>query len=161
LPPLSPAQARQVDKTCDRFEAAWKAGQRPQPEAYLGAADEPMRSTLLRQLLFLDWDYRRRAGEGPSAADYHARFPGDAALIEAVAREMTEVAEWTPVASGASGAQPETWPEVGAPSLRDETVADVATNSTRYHLSQEIGRGGIGVVFRGRDRHLGRELAVK
>src|SRR5262249_23352665 len=31
----------------------------------------------------------------------------------------------------------------------------------RYELLREVGQGGIGVVFRGRDRHLGRELAVK
>ena len=31
----------------------------------------------------------------------------------------------------------------------------------RYELLHEVGRGGIGVVLRGRDRHLGRELAVK
>ena len=30
LPPrLSPAKARRIDQTCDRFEAAWKAGRRP------------------------------------------------------------------------------------------------------------------------------------
>ena len=32
---------------------------------------------------------------------------------------------------------------------------------SRYELGEEIGRGGIGVVFRARDRVLGRELAVK
>jgi serine/threonine-protein kinase len=31
----------------------------------------------------------------------------------------------------------------------------------RYELLQEVGQGGIGVVFRARDRLLGRELAVK
>src|SRR4029077_12264736 len=43
-----------------------------------------------------------------------------------------------------------------------EALAD-APNGTadRYELDREIGRGGIGVVFRGRDRVLGRELAVK
>ena len=31
----------------------------------------------------------------------------------------------------------------------------------RYELFEEVGRGGIGIVFRGRDRILGRTLAVK
>ena len=31
LPRLSPAEARLIDRTCDRFEAAWKAGHRPFP----------------------------------------------------------------------------------------------------------------------------------
>src|SRR5262249_35816454 len=69
LPPLSPAEARQIDQTCDRFEAAWKAGQRPHPEEYLVTAGGSARSALLRQLLLLDWDYRRRAGDDPRAGD--------------------------------------------------------------------------------------------
>src|SRR5262245_29758723 len=90
LPPLSPAAARQVDQTCDRFEAAWKARPRPRLEDYLDTGGEPERSALLRQLLLLDWDYRRRAGDDPRAAAYHARFPSDPALIEAVCRAMSE-----------------------------------------------------------------------
>ena len=49
LPSLSPAEARQIDQACDRFEAAWKAGQRPHPEEYLGTAGEPERSATLRR----------------------------------------------------------------------------------------------------------------
>jgi len=32
---------------------------------------------------------------------------------------------------------------------------------TRYDVLDEIGRGGMGIVFRGRDRELGREVAIK
>src|SRR5437588_9853908 len=94
-PPVSPAEARQIDRACDRFEAAWQAGRPPQPEEYLDAAGEPVRSALLRQLLLLDWDYRRRAGDDPTPGDYRTRFPGDSTLIEDVRREMTESAGTT------------------------------------------------------------------
>ena len=132
VPPLSPASARHIDQICDRFEAAWKSDQRPHPEDFLDAVDEPDRSALLRQLLLLDWDYRRRVGDQPRTDDYTTRFPSDTTLIEVVGREISEA------------------------------LAD-APNGTadRYELDREIGRGGIGVVFRGRDRLLGRELAVK
>src|SRR5262245_30497935 len=87
---LSPGEARLVDQTCDRFEAAWKAGQRPDLGEFLGTVAEPVRSALLRQLLFLDWDYRRRANDVPRESDYRACFPGDTALIEDVCREMSD-----------------------------------------------------------------------
>src|SRR5262245_18637393 len=109
-PPLSPAEARQIDQACDRFEAAWKAGQRPHPEDCLGTAGEPVRTALLRQLLLLDWDYRRRAGDDPRAADYHPRFPGDPDVIEAVCREMTESSDRKFLGAGASHAPPEPLP---------------------------------------------------
>ncbi len=163
LSSLSPLQARQIDQTCDRFESAWKAGQRPHPEEYLGTAGEPERSALLRQLLLLDWDYRRRAEDNPRAGDYHARCPGDSVLIEDVSREMTESHDRTRV--GTDGAVDggrgtvDGREEGSSPSTVHRPPPTSPT--ARYDLLQEVGQGGIGVVFRGRDRLLGRELAVK
>ena len=161
LPPLSPAEARQIDQTCDRFEAAWKAGQRPHPEEYLVTAGGSARSALLRQLLLLDWDYRRRAGDDPRAGDYQVRFPGELALIEAVSREMTESPDSTCLGSAGPHARHSPWSGARAPDVPGETVAATEGGSARYELLQEVGQGGIGVVFRGCDRLLGRELAVK
>jgi eukaryotic-like serine/threonine-protein kinase len=161
LPPLSPAEARQIDQTCDRFEAAWKAGQRPHPEEYLVTAGGSARSALLRQLLLLDWDYRRRAGDDPRAGDYQVRFPGELALIEAVSREMTESPDSTCLGSAGPHARHSPCSGARAPDVPGEAVAATEGGSARYELLQELGQGGIGVVFRGCDRLLGRELAVK
>ena len=38
LSALSPAEAWHIDQTCDRFEATWKTGARPDPADYLGSA---------------------------------------------------------------------------------------------------------------------------
>src|SRR5262249_3785491 len=168
LPTLSPAEARRIDQACDRFEAAWKAGQRPHPGAYLGTGGEPERSALLRQLLLLDWDYRRRAGDDPQAGDYHARFPGDSAVIEGVCRAMTESGDSTcerPVRRHSLDTPWSGGEEVGRtdnpPHAEEAGRIDNPSHPDRYELLQEVGQGGIGVVFRGRDRLLGRELAVK
>ena len=132
LPQLSPDEARRVDQTCDRFEAALKANQRTRPEEYLGEAGEPERSALLRQLLILDWDYRRRAADDPHAADYHARFPNDAALIDEVAREMTESPGSTD--TGADGLGARRGMDAGGPSRR--------VRGARSDLSGHSKKGG-------------------
>jgi serine/threonine-protein kinase len=76
---------RRANQECDRFEAAWKAGQRPRIEDHLAAVPEPERSELLRELLPLEVDYRRLAGELPPAEEFLARFPTlDRAWLEDV-----------------------------------------------------------------------------
>jgi serine/threonine protein kinase/tetratricopeptide (TPR) repeat protein len=153
-PPLSPAHARQIDQACDRFEAAWKAGQRPRPEEYLAPANEPARSALLRQLLILDWDYRRRAGENPCPSDYLALFPGDAALIDAVGREVTEpsVAVDDPGEGICEAATIPPAPVQEAPGMRIGP----------YKLLQQIGEGGMGTVFMAEQRQpVQRKVALK
>src|SRR5437764_14976572 len=75
--PLS--RARHVDQRCDQFEAAWQAAGQgsaiPRLEDYVTGVPEPEHGILLRELLVLDLDYRRRAGQQPQAAEYLARFP--------------------------------------------------------------------------------------
>jgi serine/threonine protein kinase/WD40 repeat protein len=141
-PALSPAQARQIDRACDRFEAAWKAGRRPDPREHLGAVAEPVRSALLRQLLLLDWDYRCRAGDEPCPGDYQARFPGDAALVEGVRREMAEGPDSTRAGS--------VEPPAGSPvvTVEEPPVGECpGALIGPYKLVQQIGEGGMGAVW--------------
>jgi tetratricopeptide (TPR) repeat protein/tRNA A-37 threonylcarbamoyl transferase component Bud32 len=77
--PLAPRYALHVNEVCDRFEAVWKAAgpgaPLPRIEEHLGDTPEPERSALLRRLVILDLDWRRRRGEAPTAEDYQSRFP--------------------------------------------------------------------------------------
>jgi serine/threonine-protein kinase len=70
---LSADQLRQVDAICNRFEDAWKAGQRPVLEEYLRDVPEPVRSVLLADLIVLDVEGRRQAGEDVRPEDYRDR----------------------------------------------------------------------------------------
>lgn len=89
---LAPEIFRQVDKVCQRFEAAWKAGHRPPISPYLSDIEEPIRSALLGELILLDWEYRARRGEQPAAADYYRQFPRDIAAVEAAVRQSADSA---------------------------------------------------------------------
>jgi tRNA A-37 threonylcarbamoyl transferase component Bud32 len=159
-PPLSAEQAREIDRTCDRFERVWKAGKvRPRLQEYLAGFDGPIRTALLRQLLLLDWDYRIRAGDSPSADLYQLEFPGDFGLIARVSSEMANACADTPPISGHFGRSATPWNDAGMASDRVEPLLEAG--ASRYELLEEIGHGGTGVVFRGLDRVLERELAVK
>jgi serine/threonine protein kinase len=160
-PPLSPHGAREIDRECDRFEAAWKSGQRPDLEATVQRVSEPLRSALLRQLLLLDCDYRRRAGDAPSTADYRGRFPKHSTLIEEVVRDISAHSPSTRDFSNDPHRGPTPWTDDSPGGVDDEALTSGTGDSARYELLNEVGHGGIGIVLRGRDRELGRELAVK
>jgi serine/threonine-protein kinase len=70
-----PAVEVWIDAICDRFEATWRQGGKPTIEDYLSDSPEPGHPTLLRELILLDIDYRRRHGETPTMQEYQQRFP--------------------------------------------------------------------------------------
>src|SRR5262244_2596091 len=77
-----------IDRVCDRYEAAWEQEGRPRVEDYLGELDVADRPALLRDLLAAELDARRRRGERPEPGEYHDRFPGDSAVVDAAFTTM-------------------------------------------------------------------------
>jgi hypothetical protein len=67
--------ASNINKICDRFEAAWNKKQHPRIESYLENTVEPEHAVLLGELLTLELELRLKSGEQPTLADYKARFP--------------------------------------------------------------------------------------
>src|SRR5260370_14259336 len=52
--------SRRNSAVCKRLEAAWRAGQVPHPEDFLGDAQGVEREALLRELLAVDREWRRQ-----------------------------------------------------------------------------------------------------
>src|SRR5262249_38931420 len=73
--PLPLDLAREVERLCDRFEAAWRSGSPPRLEDHLAQGPETLPPTLLRELILLDIHSRQARGESCQPADSQQRFP--------------------------------------------------------------------------------------
>jgi anti-anti-sigma factor len=159
------SQRRRVDEACDRFEAAWKAGQLPRIEDYLADVAEADRALLFQELLGLEVDFRREGGERPTAEEYHARFGEYIELIHAVfanppreaesgppgSSELTTISQTAPKSS--SAVDSDSRPPSGSPPLPERIG--------RYKVVRRLGGGTHGDVYLAYDAVMDRQVAVK
>ncbi len=148
---------RLLEAPCLRFEDAWKAGQTPQVEAFLGGAAGLHRAALLKELVRLDVVYRRRRGESVSSAEYLGRFPDlDATWLE---RELMPATLDDPRAAGLGETLSLVKPPVAANRLASAPGDSIQVPG--YEVLGELGRGGMGVVYLARNVVLDRREVLK
>ncbi len=63
-------QCKEIDRIADEFERALRQGQRPSIEAYL-EKNPDLRSSLLKELLAFEVEFRRSSNEHPHTAGVH------------------------------------------------------------------------------------------
>jgi formylglycine-generating enzyme required for sulfatase activity len=169
-------------RSCERFEAEWRAGQNPRIEHYLEIAEPSARDGLFGELIAVEIELRDAVGERPAPGEYLDRFPDRAAAIAAAfsrdaragSESMTNVeVTWEP------GALAPVSTDLGPGGATDDGLSTVTLNPDqdraapaaaaqplperfgRYRVIRLLGSGGFGQVYQGRDDELDRPVAIK
>ncbi|HUG66325.1 MAG TPA: serine/threonine-protein kinase [Pirellulaceae bacterium] len=147
----------QVEELCERFEGRLRLGGSPRIEDYLDFVPEAHREGLVGELLAIELHWRRRHADDAWLQDYRRRLPDFPAVIENELRGVLK----------------------GSLAAEDlPTVAFIETASSRrlsddrlsrspfrrlgdYEVYEEIGRGGMAVVYRARQAKADRIVALK
>ena len=148
-----------IDQICDSFESAWNLRRRPQIEAFLDSGLGVQRALLVRELVLLDIEYRRREGEHPRISEYRQRFEDlDEewlnSQLSSSTRDEPEQDPYRPRIPAASVAESRTGPRG---SVDDRQLRQLGS----FRLLERVGAGSFGTVWRALDLRLNRTVALK
>lgn len=145
----------EIADVCREFERAWKAEQRPQIEEYLRRVPPPNDKLLQQELIRLESRLRAEHDRETGTAEYRSRVPDDSTGVQALESHIDSTGELELNHDSA----------FSLVTSADAKLREVEQNPPEclggYRLIREIGRGGMGIVYEGRDIKLNKRVAIK
>jgi len=162
---LSVSNLLEIDKVCRQFESAWKAGDAPNVDDFLGRVNEALRDELRRELQAIDAELGGKPPKDPPSLEAFARRLIDSGL-------MTDAEYQAFYGSLPADARPQTAEDLAQEMHRRGLLTKfqahaVYQGKTRglvvgnYVVLDKVGQGGMGYVYKANHRKMDRVVALK
>ena len=112
------------------------------------------------ELIYLEYVLRRERGQSPTLADFQRRFPNLQRDIEMLIEVDSVIGVTEPIDSNSTQGKLDESIHLRSASIA-KSVSRQLGRVGDYELQEVIGRGGMGIVYRGTQPRLGRAVAVK